>query len=215
MRPLPQLSSACSRRLRYTPQGTHPNSPEQNQHRRGPCRLLEELMEVVIEQLGRVVDTRNCFVALYNPDTDSYTKPVERDINGQERAPGEQVDLRGGLTDYVRKSGKPLLLTDQNRKELVEIESIKPLGTRAECWLGIPLRVRDEVCGVVVFQSYDNPTLFTERDVELLSIVAGSLGRTIERQRANAELREREARLRVLTERMPALIWTQNLDGTI
>lgn len=176
---------------------------------------IEELMEFVAEQLGKIVDTTNFFVALYHPETDSYTRPLMRDLNEVTEAPGARLDLRGGLTDYVRRTGKPLLLNDFNRDELVALESVRPLGHRAACWLGIPLRARDGVIGVYVLQSYENPNQYSEADIELLSIVAGSLGRAVERQRANTDLREREARLRILTERMPALLWTQNLDGTI
>ncbi len=176
---------------------------------------LEELITIVSGQLERVVDVSNFYVALYDSNTDSYRKAIARDIHGYGERLEDPLYLAGGLTDHVRTMGEPCLLNDSNREQFIQEVGIRAIGPRAACWLGVPLRVRNEVTGVFVLQSYTNPDAYTDADLKLLSIVSGSIGRSLERRQARAELQEHEARLRVLTERMPALIWTQNLCGDI
>lgn len=176
---------------------------------------FEDLITIVSGQLERVVDVSNFYVVLYDSNTNCYRKAIARDIHAGGERSDESLDLAGGLTDHVRKTGEPCLLNDSNREQFAHDIGIRSIGHRAACWLGVPLRVRSEVTGVFVLQSYTNPKEYTEADLKLLSIVSGSIGRALERRQAQAELQEHEARLRILTERMPALIWTQNLCGEI
>ncbi|MCB9365870.1 MAG: PAS domain S-box protein [Calditrichaeota bacterium] len=179
----------------------------------------EEALDVVVheaaEQLGRVLNARNFYLALYDPTTGLYSKPIERDEADEQSGLQSHLDLNGGLTDFVRRTGKTLLLNDENRARLIQEENLKSLGTPAKCWLGVPLVAGDLATGVFVLQSYDNEQEYSEQDAALLEVISGHIGRTVERQRATLELREREAKLRLLTERMPALLWTQNLDGEV
>ncbi|MBK8128253.1 MAG: PAS domain S-box protein [bacterium] len=176
---------------------------------------VRDLMSVVVTQLNKLTDTANFYIALYDQATGLYSKPRWRDNGDSGSIETPQLDLTGGLTDYVRTTGKPLLMNEENRARLREVIGIKRCGSPAACWLGIPLRTNAGVVGVLVLQSYSDPHRYTYSDVALLTIVAGSLARAIERQRAIGALRQREAKLRLLTERLPALIWSQDEAGYI
>ncbi|MFZ3330092.1 MAG: ATP-binding protein, partial [Candidatus Acidiferrales bacterium] len=61
-------------------------------------------------------------------------------------------------------------------------------------------------------QHYENETAYTERDLEFLMSVGGQIALAIERKRAEEKIRESEARLRVLVEQLPAVLWTVGKD---
>lgn len=176
---------------------------------------LAELVHFAEEQLAGVLDTTNFFLALYNKESDSYLRLFSRDIHGRPYGEGMRENLKGGLTDYVRTSGKPLLVNDGNREQLKAQLGIVPIGKSAACWLGVPLIVGTEVQGVFVVQSYDNPNCYSEMDAEFLSIIAASIGRVLEREQAHTKIVSRESKLRLLTDRLPALIWSEDRHGYI
>jgi PAS domain S-box-containing protein len=63
-----------------------------------------------------------------------------------------------------------------------------------------------------VVQHYENENAYTERDLEFLGSVGGQIALAIERKRAEEKVRESEARLRVLVEQLPAVLWTVGKD---
>ncbi len=66
--------------------------------------------------------------------------------------------------------------------------------------------------GVLVVQDYDRENAYTQRDLEFLDSVGGQIALAIERKRAEEARRENEARLRVLIEQLPAVLWTVDAD---
>ena len=61
-------------------------------------------------------------------------------------------------------------------------------------------------------QHYENEAAYTERDLEFLASVGGQIALAIDRKRAEEKIRESEARLRVLVEQLPAVLWTVGKD---
>jgi len=54
--------------------------------------------------------------------------------------------------------------------------------------LGVPLKIKGEVIGAFVVQSYNNPHAYTEKDKETLEIIANQIALSIERKRAEEEI---------------------------
>jgi PAS domain S-box-containing protein len=160
------------------------------------ARDLSGLLAAVRSLLGTIIDTTNLYVALYDADTETYSFPFYAD----ERDRLETSRVRavpGSLTDYVRRTGKPMLLDSSTRAELAEQEGIEQgLGTRSEVWLGVPLITDRGTIGVVVVQSYDDPNLYSRKELELLSRAAGHISVAVERKQAESRHLELEAQVR-------------------
>ncbi|MFI5143584.1 MAG: ATP-binding protein, partial [Thermoanaerobaculales bacterium] len=67
---------------------------------------------------------------------------------------------------------------------------IEPLGAPSIDWLGVPLKVRDRVIGVLAVQSYAGSVRYSEADKEVLTYVSGQVAQAIEHKRAEEALRE-------------------------
>jgi two-component system, cell cycle sensor histidine kinase and response regulator CckA len=155
---------------------------------------LEEFLEKIRQSLGTLMDTTNFFVALYDPQKQSYSFPCFADPF--DPPPPAGTPLPGSLTDYVRRTGRPLLLDADGYRQLVETGEVKIVGTPMISWLGVPLKTAERIIGVMVVQSYNAGTLFTLNDRELLQLVSGHIAVAIERKRALDALIQSEAQLR-------------------
>jgi len=163
---------------------------------------LESLLRTVQQQLGTIIDTRNFYVALYDPATGFYSFPYSQDEHPDEDFSLQR--LEGGLTDYVRRTGEPLLVDEKIHDDLNKRGETKLLGSPSCLWLGVPLRTAAGTIGVLVVQNYHDQNAYDQSDVALLRSVADPIARVIERVRAEEQHRnlreelERAERMRSL-----------------
>ncbi len=159
---------------------------------------LEELLQTIHETLGTLIDTTNFYVALYDTRKHIYTFPYCVDqFDGTDFPPDQ---LKRSLTDYVRKTGMPLLADEKTHRSMEEEGHIETVGHPSLQWLGVPLTTSHGVIGVVVVQSYSDPQLYSETDMDLMTFVSGHITMAIERKLAEEALRDSEERLRAMYE---------------
>jgi len=72
----------------------------------------------------------------------------------------------------------------------------------------VPMVCRHTLVGFVGFDSVRTEKHWGEDDIALLRIVGEIIANALERKRSEDELREREVRLRLSTEQIPAVLWT-------
>src|SRR6202012_4217891 len=77
---------------------------------------------------------------------------------------------------------------------------------------GYPLTVGDRIIGVLAMFSR---VRFTPETTETLASGADSIAQGIERKRAESKLRDSERTLRQLTETIPQMLWSAEIDGAI
>jgi len=136
-------------------------------------------------ELHKIINTNNFYIALYNEKTDIISTPVFVD----EKEEVEDFPATNSLTGYVIKTKTPLLLTKNEHEQLIEQGIVGLIGSAAECWLGVPLLINNNSIGAIVIQSYTNENAYTENDVQLLEFVADQLNTTIQRKKAEDELK--------------------------
>jgi PAS domain S-box-containing protein len=170
---------------------------------------LDDLLYLVYQALRKVLYAENCFVALYEPPSGMFHFPFFID-QFDEAPPPQQVGR--SCTAYVYRTGRAMLIPQQVFDELAAQGEVELVGTPSPAWLGAPLRTPAATIGVLVVQHYENEAAYTERDLEFLVSVGGQIALAIERKRAEEKIRESEARLRVLVEQLPAVLWTVGKD---
>jgi PAS domain S-box-containing protein len=166
---------------------------------------LDDLLGLIHLALNKVLYAENCFVALFEPSTGMFHFPFFMD-EFDKAPPPQQVGR--SCTAYVYRTGRAMLIPQKAFDQLAEQGDVELVGTPSPSWLGVPLRTPAATIGVLVVQHYTDENAYTERDLQFLSSVGGQIAFAIERKRAEERVRESEARLRVLIEQLPAVLWT-------
>lgn len=168
---------------------------------------LNELFKFIQKYLNDVLDTTNCYVALYDKETDTISLPFQVD----EKDKFNSFPVGKTFTSYVIRTSRPLLATEEVQKEMIQAGEVEAIGTPSKVWLGVPLKLEGEVIGVVAVQSYTDASLYTEKDVEILEFVSGQIAIAIERKKAEKALQIEKAYFEQLYESSPeAIILTDN-----
>jgi PAS domain S-box-containing protein len=146
---------------------------------------MQDLYSKIREFLGEVIDTTNFYVALYDEKTGMISLPFDVD----EKDNHETFPAGKTLTNYVIQLGKPLFAPRKLQDELNEQGKIEIIGTPSLIWLGVPLKIGNQVIGVIVVQSYDKPNLYTEKDMVILSFVSDEIALAIKHKQADEQIK--------------------------
>ena len=168
---------------------------------------LDDLLRRIQSALTQVLDADNCFVALHDPTTGLFEFPFYVD-KFDPPPPQTTHNLDSTCTAYVFRSGRAMSIPPQEFRRLVNAGEVQLFGTPSASWLGAPLRTPSSNIGVLVVQNYHRENAYDERDLQFLSSVGGPIALAIERKRTEERVRQSEARLRVLVEQLPAVLWT-------
>jgi two-component system cell cycle sensor histidine kinase/response regulator CckA len=170
---------------------------------------LDDLLRLIHIALKKVLYAENCFIALYEPATGMFHFPFF--VDQFDQAPPPQR-VGKSCTAHVYRTGQAMLIPQRTFDLLAEEGKVELVGTPSPSWLGVPLRTPAATIGVLVVQHYEDENAYTERDQEFLGSVGGQIALAIERKRSEEKVRESEARLRVLVEQLPAVLWTVDRD---
>jgi two-component system cell cycle sensor histidine kinase/response regulator CckA len=161
------------------------------------ARDLTALYPAIHGIVAHLLDAKNFYIALYDPESNWLTFPYfvdEFDSAPPPRAP------KKGLTEYVLRSGEPLLATGEKLNELAAAGEVERIGSPADDWLGVPLKSGDKTFGVLAVQHYAARTHFGERERDVLTFVSQQVANAIERKSSEEALSRSESRYRSLVQ---------------
>jgi PAS domain S-box-containing protein len=156
---------------------------------------LQQFFAAIHNILGQLMNARNFYISLYDPQSQLLSFPYFVDEEDPTPSP---KPLGRGLTEYVLRSGEPLLATPAVFDDLVRRGEVELIGAASLDWLGVPLKSGTTCIGALVVQSYSENARFGERDREILKFVSQQLAAAIEHKRYEEALRRSEARSRSL-----------------
>lgn len=167
---------------------------------------LHELFRSIHSILQELMYAKNCYVALLDSATDMVTFPYfvdEKDV-----VPPPPHKFRKGLTDYVLRTGRPLLATPQLLDQMVRSGEVEArTGARSRDWMGVPLKQGDTTFGVLTVQTYETNIRYGEPEKEILIFVSQQVASAIAHRRNQDAIRESESRFRALAETAsPAIV---------
>jgi len=162
---------------------------------------LKDYLKIVHEQIKRLINAENSYVALYDHKSGEYSFPYCVDQKGPEPIPPTE-EMKKSLTDYVRHTGKPLFVDPEIKKKLADSGEAFMVGRESKYWLGVPLITARGVIGVVAVHSYSEEYAYSSEDLELLAFVSGHIALAIERIRAEELLKRSEQKYRGLVEKI-------------
>jgi len=162
--------------------------------------LLRRIHEIVSE----LMPAKNFYIAVFDPATETLSFPYFVDeVDRQDPT----RPLRKGLTEYVLRTGQPLLATPAVYESLVARGEVELIGAPSIDWLGVPLKVQDQTIGVAVIQSYTEGVRYGEQERDILEFVSTQVALAIERKRTEDALRRAEERYRAFIAQSTEGIW--------
>jgi PAS domain S-box-containing protein len=171
---------------------------------------IEELSKSVQEAVATLVPARNFYLALYDRESHMISFPFHVDELDEDWAPRK---LGRGLTSYVIRTGKPLRTTPEIFADLEASGEVVHDGARSLDWIGVPLRTKQVVTGVIAVQTYHQALVrLTDRHTNILSVLASQVAPAIERLEAREALAKSEADLRALFSSMQDVVFVVDKD---
>lgn len=164
----------------------------------GSTLNIEELYTLMHEQINRLMDADNFYIALYDHQVNEVSFPFAMEQG--KRIPtgsGEWATRRAGhgMTEYVINTGKPQVVQGDSEVELAKRE-INHIGRASHSWIGAPMVARNQVIGVVAVQAITSSVRYSRKHLRLLQQVANQAAPAVENARAYHELENNLAELK-------------------
>ncbi len=140
---------------------------------------FSDILNSIKDEIGKIWDTKNFYIVLYNKDTETLTLSFFQD----EKDHFEEVPVKNTITGWLIKENRPVLLKEADIDELERQGEIALVGTPCKVWLGVPLSVENEITGAMVLQDYNDEDIFTKEDLRLLSLIGNQIALAIQRKR--------------------------------
>ena len=149
---------------------------------------LLELIRAVHNIISDLIPANNFFIALYDAATETLEFPYYEDE--YDPPPIGRFPLENGLTDYVIRTGKPLLAYPQEKEKLKQIGDVQPVGTNSVDWIGVPLiTAANRVMGALAVQTYTKGQGYSLADIDILTFVSTQIAMAIERKQSDERLK--------------------------
>ncbi|HET8964644.1 MAG TPA: PAS domain S-box protein [Candidatus Acidoferrum sp.] len=171
---------------------------------------LDALLFQIHDALKKVVYAENCFVALYDPQTEMFHFPFF--VDQFDPPPPPQKVARTCMA-YVFRTGNSCSIPQSEFDHLASRGEVELVGSASPAWLGVPLKTPSATIGVMVVQHYQNENAYDQRDLEFLDSVGGHIALAIERVRAEEALRKSESMFRLLFSHTPLPMWVFDVES--
>ena len=165
---------------------------------------LDQLLHRIHQALKKVLYAENCFVALHDPEEDTFSFPFL--VDQYDSAP-QPLKVDRSCTAFVFRTGCAMLIPQTEFDRLAAKGDVELVGSPSPSWLGVPLKTPTATIGVLVVQHYENENAYDMRDLEFLDSVGGHIALAIERRRAEDALRRSESMFRLLFSHTPLPTW--------
>ncbi|HSL29729.1 MAG TPA: GAF domain-containing protein [Anaerolineales bacterium] len=172
------------------------------------ARTMDELFTSIHAAIQPLLPATNFYIAQYDSHSNLITFPYHKDEIETEWTPRR---LGRGMTSYVIRTGKALRATPEVFAELEASGEVVLDGTLSVDWLGVPLRAKQVVNGVMAIQTYDYTSRITEQHQETLSLIATQAAAAIERFLAEREIQK----FKLGIDRSNNPVFITDLDGSI
>jgi len=152
---------------------------------------LGELLDFVSNEVKRLMDSEGALVTLLDEENRElfFIGAAYDDKATQKRVKEIRFPLDKLFAGQVIKTGKPMIIHDTQKDPSIHQERDKILGYQTRNLLLVPLKSRDRVIGCLCAINKKKGR-FDQGDMELLSLVAGTVELSIENARFSEELKK-------------------------
>jgi PAS domain S-box-containing protein len=146
--------------------------------------------------ISELMPAENFYIALF--DKNKNTIQLAYFVDKYDTLDKIEYNIGKGLTEYVIRTGKAILVDAAKDAELREKGEVELVGEPQAIWMGVPLKIKSETFGVIALQDYENPNAYTYEDMQILIYVSEQIAQVFQRRRANEEISRYTEELRQL-----------------
>jgi PAS domain S-box-containing protein len=128
-----------------------------------------EILLLIFNMIGRLFDNNNLYIAMYDEKKEEISFPIYT-VKGK-RITLKKRSFRNGLTEYVIRNKKPLLINSNIEKKFKKFD-IDQIGEKSKSLASVPILLGEKVIGVITLQDYNKEYAFEESQLELLTTIA-------------------------------------------
>ncbi len=154
---------------------------------------MNALYKRIHEVISTLITAKNFYIAIYDEKLNQISFPYFVDEFDPPQPPKK---LGKGLTEYVLRNGKGMLIDAELDMQLRRKGEVELLGSPQAIWLGVPLNVNGKTIGVIVVQDYENENAYDENAMQLLTYISEQVAQVIERKRSSDEIKKISDELR-------------------
>lgn len=155
---------------------------------------LEMLLDYILYEMKRLLETEGGIVTLLDEEKQEifFLSAAYDDKATQKRVKGLRfsVDLMDQfVVNKVIKTGEPVIVKDTSKIPKSYPVRDKVLGYQTKNFLQVPVKSKERIIGVLTAIN-KKERVFYDTDVEMLNMVAGTVGLSIENARVSDELKK-------------------------
>jgi diguanylate cyclase (GGDEF)-like protein len=154
----------------------------------------DEVLRTIHTELGQIFNTDNFFIAFQEGDEVRFELEVE---NGR-IMPKRSRKLGSGFTEYVIRTGQPLLIRSDVEKTRLRLGITYKPHQPAKCMCAAPILMGNRPAGVMVALSTEREFIFEQRDLDVLVTAAGQVSVAVENARLFTDEQRRSRQLAFL-----------------
>ncbi len=160
---------------------------------------LEELLDFITGEVQRLMEAEGALVGLLEAEEEELFFPgaCYEDKSVQERMKSIRFHLDEVAAGRVIRTGEPHIVTDIREDQRRYPERDRKLGYATHNFIEVPLRSSDRIIGVLCAINKKEGT-FEDKDIELLSLIGGTVALSIENARFSEELKKSYLEVRSL-----------------
>lgn len=150
------------------------------------------IFSAIHHELKELIDCTYLYLSIVNKG-DTYLTCYSTVDN---QSSGKLLAIENSFDSMVLRSGQPVLLDKSQILDLEKQELNHWFGKQAFCWAGIPLKIGDEIIGILSVSSFETEKLLSSYQFDLLVFIAPHIALTLRRKQDEDALRTSEAHLK-------------------
>jgi len=158
---------------------------------------MDDFYSAIHDTLSRLIGAPNCYVATIDSHKQTLQFPYYKD------EVQSQIEIRPmglGLTEYVIRRGSAELIDVTRVQKLLEANELSEqvvasIYQKMNSWIGSPLIIDGEICGVIAVQSYGKEKQYNLKDLEFLRFVSHHIAVALGRKQSSDAIKAYNQRL--------------------
>jgi diguanylate cyclase (GGDEF)-like protein len=145
----------------------------------------DALLQTIHTQLQKLMDVRSFYVAFQDLELDEIRFAFE--VEDGVRVPPRSRPRGNALTEHVIATGQSLLIS-RDVTGYIQDHGLALSGKPAKNWMGVPVMLQGQPCGVIAVQSSDRDDAYDTEHLHVLEILASQAGVALDNARLFAEV---------------------------